>query len=203
MFNSSGQNIEREEEQNIVAEGEDGEVEAEQEDTIRSVPKSAFVSDDLVNNYTQGRLNNDPEKDWPQEENDVSLLKTQTTPPQPLAAIVETNTIATPNVKNVSHHLSQRHSFNDFGEKILHGQQLNVHNLLDVAGSICAGPMGALCDMTAFSKFDCSPFGDLKDHTLNNQDFLTKKYYHPLYAHGVCRWPGCELPLDDMASFVK
>ncbi|XP_050339817.1 putative uncharacterized protein DDB_G0282133 isoform X1 [Bactrocera neohumeralis] len=30
-----------------------------------------------------------------------------------------------------------------------------------------------------------------------------KKYYHPLYAHGICRWPGCELALNDFVSFVK
>lgn len=34
-------------------------------------------------------------------------------------------------------------------------------------------------------------------------EYNTKKYYHPLYAHGVCRWPGCELVLDDVASFIK
>ncbi|XP_037926078.1 myb-like protein I isoform X2 [Hermetia illucens] len=30
-----------------------------------------------------------------------------------------------------------------------------------------------------------------------------EKYYHPLYAHGMCRWPGCELVLDDVSAFIK
>jgi len=26
---------------------------------------------------------------------------------------------------------------------------------------------------------------------------------HPLYGHGVCKWPGCESVCDDFASFLK
>ncbi|XP_013395195.1 Golgi-specific brefeldin A-resistance guanine nucleotide exchange factor 1 isoform X4 [Lingula anatina] len=26
---------------------------------------------------------------------------------------------------------------------------------------------------------------------------------HPLYGHGVCKWPGCDTPCDDFASFLK
>lgn len=26
---------------------------------------------------------------------------------------------------------------------------------------------------------------------------------HPLYGHGVCKWPGCETPADDLVSFLK
>ncbi|XP_032593352.2 forkhead box protein P1 [Drosophila grimshawi] len=33
--------------------------------------------------------------------------------------------------------------------------------------------------------------------------FAIRKYYHPLFAHGICRWPGCEMDLEDIASFVK
>ncbi|XP_043863790.1 forkhead box protein P1 isoform X5 [Drosophila mojavensis] len=33
--------------------------------------------------------------------------------------------------------------------------------------------------------------------------FAIRKYYHPLFAHGICRWPGCEVDLEDIASFVK
>lgn len=33
--------------------------------------------------------------------------------------------------------------------------------------------------------------------------FAVRKYYHPLFAHGICRWPGCEMDLEDIASFVK
>lgn len=37
----------------------------------------------------------------------------------------------------------------------------------------------------------------------NNNIYSPKKYYHPLYAHGICRWPGCELALNDFVAFVK
>ncbi|XP_030559717.1 forkhead box protein P1 isoform X2 [Drosophila novamexicana] len=33
--------------------------------------------------------------------------------------------------------------------------------------------------------------------------FAIRKYYHPLFAHGICRWPGCEVDLEDISSFVK
>jgi forkhead box protein P len=26
---------------------------------------------------------------------------------------------------------------------------------------------------------------------------------HPLYGHGVCKWPGCEAICDDFQSFLK
>nr|XP_036219485.1 putative uncharacterized protein DDB_G0282133 isoform X1 [Bactrocera oleae]XP_036219486.1 putative uncharacterized protein DDB_G0282133 isoform X1 [Bactrocera oleae]XP_036219487.1 putative uncharacterized protein DDB_G0282133 isoform X1 [Bactrocera oleae]XP_036219488.1 putative uncharacterized protein DDB_G0282133 isoform X1 [Bactrocera oleae]XP_036219489.1 putative uncharacterized protein DDB_G0282133 isoform X1 [Bactrocera oleae]XP_036219490.1 putative uncharacterized protein DDB_G0282133 len=37
----------------------------------------------------------------------------------------------------------------------------------------------------------------------NKNTYSPKKYYHPLYAHGICRWPGCELTLNDFVAFVK
>ncbi|XP_054746591.1 myb-like protein AA isoform X3 [Anastrepha obliqua] len=37
----------------------------------------------------------------------------------------------------------------------------------------------------------------------NKNTYSPKKYYHPLYAHGMCRWPGCELALNDFTAFVK
>ncbi|XP_033244701.1 uncharacterized protein LOC108154148 isoform X8 [Drosophila miranda] len=36
-----------------------------------------------------------------------------------------------------------------------------------------------------------------------HDEFTMRKYYHPLFAHGVCRWPGCEMDLEDITSFVK
>ncbi|XP_033148941.1 forkhead box protein P1 [Drosophila busckii] len=36
-----------------------------------------------------------------------------------------------------------------------------------------------------------------------NDVFAIRKYYHPLFAHGICRWPGCEMDLEDIGSFVK
>lgn len=26
---------------------------------------------------------------------------------------------------------------------------------------------------------------------------------HPLYGHGVCKWPGCEIICDDLQAFIK
>ncbi|XP_018795509.1 PREDICTED: uncharacterized protein LOC108972984 isoform X3 [Bactrocera latifrons] len=43
------------------------------------------------------------------------------------------------------------------------------------------------------------------DTNVNSNKYTNspKKYYHPLYAHGICRWPGCELTLNDFVAFVK
>ncbi|XP_037810043.1 uncharacterized protein LOC119602535 isoform X2 [Lucilia sericata] len=192
-------NIDRIEVQNILAE-ENEEAEGVTEDGNNSIARSTFGTGDLVTNESQTKsILNEPDIEKRKEDN-VTPTKVPATPPKSLAEYVETQTIATTHVQNIN---QRHHLVKDLGDQILHGQPLNVHNLLDVAGSICAGPMGALCDMAAFSKLDCSSLGDLTEHTHNNPDFLAKKYYHPLYAHGVCRWPGCELPLDDMANFVK
>lgn len=117
----------------------------------------------------------------------------------PLSSYVQTQTIATTHVQNVSQHLDHPHPLvdpNNLGQQISHGLHKSLHHLLEATGVKCVDSMGTLCDMEAFSKIDC------KD-TQSNQDYGPKKYYHPLYAHGVCRWPGCELPLEDMATFVK
>ncbi|XP_037810044.1 uncharacterized protein LOC119602535 isoform X3 [Lucilia sericata] len=197
--NCKGDNIDRIEVQNILAE-ENEEAEGVTEDGNNSIARSTFGTGDLVTNESQTKsILNEPDIEKRKEDN-VTPTKVPATPPKSLAEYVETQTIATTHVQNIN---QRHHLVKDLGDQILHGQPLNVHNLLDVAGSICAGPMGALCDMAAFSKLDCSSLGDLTEHTHNNPDFLAKKYYHPLYAHGVCRWPGCELPLDDMANFVK
>ena len=26
---------------------------------------------------------------------------------------------------------------------------------------------------------------------------------HPLYRHGLCKWPGCDTPSEDFPSFIK
>ncbi|KAH8242649.1 hypothetical protein KR032_000860 [Drosophila birchii] len=41
------------------------------------------------------------------------------------------------------------------------------------------------------------------DYSYMHDEFAMRKYYHPLFAHGICRWPGCEIDLEDIASFVK
>lgn len=30
-----------------------------------------------------------------------------------------------------------------------------------------------------------------------------ERHFSPLYVHGMCRWPSCEVVLNDMANFVK
>lgn len=105
----------------------------------------------------------------------------------------------------VNEHVNRQQLINHVGKQILSEEQTGVQNILDVGANLyVAEPKGALCDMAAYSKIDCSPHdSNHKDEAKTSTDFLTKKYYHPLYAHGVCRWPGCELPLEDMATFVK
>ncbi|KAM7341287.1 forkhead box transcription factor P [Cochliomyia hominivorax] len=198
----SSDNIEVEKVQGITAEGED-EIECEDENDNNSEART-FVEADSVNNvvYNKCKVNDLQDKEK-RKENNITPARSPTSTPQPLAAYVDTQKIATTHVQNITQHLHQHHLVKDLEQQILQGQHINVNNLLDVAGSICAGPIGALCDMSVFSKLDCSLLGDIKDHSPNNQDFLAKKYYHPLYAHGVCRWPGCELPLEDMSTFVK
>ncbi|XP_001965926.3 forkhead box protein P1 isoform X2 [Drosophila ananassae] len=41
------------------------------------------------------------------------------------------------------------------------------------------------------------------DYNYMHDEFAMRKYYHPLFAHGICRWPGCEMDLEDITSFVK
>lgn len=32
---------------------------------------------------------------------------------------------------------------------------------------------------------------------------IEEKSGHPLYDHGMCKWPGCELNIDSLPSFIK
>lgn len=34
-------------------------------------------------------------------------------------------------------------------------------------------------------------------------DVSCDKIQHPLYGHGVCKWPGCEAVCDEYAAFLK
>ncbi|XP_055016344.1 forkhead box protein P1-B isoform X4 [Boleophthalmus pectinirostris] len=54
----------------------------------------------------------------------------------------------------------------------------------------------------------------LTQHTPSNGQYLSHKregstleepssHSHPLYGHGVCKWPGCEAVFDDFQSFLK
>ncbi|XP_065370815.1 GATA zinc finger domain-containing protein 14-like [Calliphora vicina] len=180
--NHTSENIDREEVQDILLAERDGEIKDVKESDNNSELRLSFIDDGLVNNASQNELQLNVRQE--EQNDDATLTNNETTHThQPISAYVE----STAHV-----HLNQRHLVKDLE------QQINVHNHFDVADNLCAGTMGSLCDMAAFSKLECSFLGDFKD-----QDYLVKKYYHPLYAHGVCRWPGCELPLDDMSSFVK
>ncbi|XP_067613850.1 uncharacterized protein [Eurosta solidaginis] len=48
------------------------------------------------------------------------------------------------------------------------------------------------------SNFSAKSYVDRKKSTDS-----PKRYYHPLYAHGICGWPGCEIDVNDFAIFVK
>lgn len=63
----------------------------------------------------------------------------------------------------------------------------------------CMAGLGGFID--AIGNINASGHGSSRNQFID--EYNTKKYYHPLYAHGVCRWPGCELVLDDVGSFVK
>ncbi|XP_034023357.1 forkhead box protein P1-B isoform X2 [Thalassophryne amazonica] len=54
----------------------------------------------------------------------------------------------------------------------------------------------------------------INQHTSTNGQFMSHKregstieepspHSHPLYGHGVCKWPGCEAVFDDFQSFLK
>uniref|UniRef100_A0A1B0BVI7 Uncharacterized protein n=1 Tax=Glossina palpalis gambiensis TaxID=67801 RepID=A0A1B0BVI7_9MUSC len=86
----------------------------------------------------------------------------------------------------------------------------NFSSLLDVLGGsycgqasqkISAGNGNGNSNFSAGLNED--KFSIIHNAPVNSHEFLTKKYYHPLFAHGVCRWPGCELGLQDINAFVK
>lgn len=75
----------------------------------------------------------------------------------------------------------------------------NYNKILDVIGGAGVGSLTA----SEFSINTAEPRLEPTAGAHLIENFNTKKYYHPLYAHGVCRWPSCELALEDVASFVK
>jgi len=32
---------------------------------------------------------------------------------------------------------------------------------------------------------------------------ISQPQQHPLYGHGVCKWPGCEVVCEDFPAFLK
>ncbi|XP_035380542.1 forkhead box protein P1-B isoform X1 [Electrophorus electricus] len=48
--------------------------------------------------------------------------------------------------------------------------------------------------------------GQYGSHTLKRESSVLEDHSHhshPLYAHGVCKWPGCEAVFEDFQSFLK
>lgn len=43
----------------------------------------------------------------------------------------------------------------------------------------------------------CSP------RRLSGEEAAFTATTHPLYAHGMCKWPGCETVCEDFLSFLK
>ncbi|KAL6111310.1 foxp1 [Pungitius sinensis] len=59
-----------------------------------------------------------------------------------------------------------------------------------------------------------TPKNPLNQHASTNGQYMSHKrdgstledpspHSHPLYGHGVCKWPGCEAVFDDFYSFLK
>ncbi|XP_078517482.1 forkhead box protein P1 isoform X4 [Lissotriton helveticus] len=77
----------------------------------------------------------------------------------------------------------------------------NNHSTLDLSNTCVSS--------TASSKASLL----LNPHATTNGQLLTPKresmsheehtHSHPLYGHGVCKWPGCEAICDDFQSFLK
>lgn len=45
----------------------------------------------------------------------------------------------------------------------------------------------------------CGGESEKGDEGMNSKSTIS----HPLYGHGVCKWPGCETVCDDFSSFLK
>ncbi|KAJ1109596.1 hypothetical protein NDU88_006956 [Pleurodeles waltl] len=77
----------------------------------------------------------------------------------------------------------------------------NNHSTLDLSNTCVSS--------TASSKASLL----LSPHAVTNGQLLTPKresmsheehtHSHPLYGHGVCKWPGCEAICDDFQAFIK
>ncbi|XP_053087827.1 forkhead box protein P1-B isoform X5 [Pangasianodon hypophthalmus] len=76
----------------------------------------------------------------------------------------------------------------------------NGHRCLDLSSASPLPPKSSLLNQHATTN------GQYSSHTLKRESSAMDEHTHhshPLYAHGVCKWPGCEAVFDDFQSFLK
>uniref|UniRef100_A0A1A9WYF0 Uncharacterized protein n=1 Tax=Glossina brevipalpis TaxID=37001 RepID=A0A1A9WYF0_9MUSC len=94
-------------------------------------------------------------------------------------------------------HEESNTSSNRIGNEMSSFINTNFSSLLDAVGGSNYGGNANFGGRLSDDKFSV-----MHNAAVNTHEFLTKKYYHPLFAHGVCRWPGCELDLEDINGFL-
>uniref|UniRef100_A0A8B9GPJ4 Forkhead box P1b n=1 Tax=Astyanax mexicanus TaxID=7994 RepID=A0A8B9GPJ4_ASTMX len=76
----------------------------------------------------------------------------------------------------------------------------NGHRGLDLTSASPAPPKNPLLNHHPTTNGQYSSHS-LKRESLSLDDH--SHHSHPLYGHGVCKWPGCEAVFDDFQSFLK
>ncbi|XP_037390861.1 forkhead box protein P1-B isoform X2 [Pygocentrus nattereri] len=76
----------------------------------------------------------------------------------------------------------------------------NGHRGLDLTSASPAPPKNPLLNQHPTTN------GQYSSHTLKRESSALddhSHHSHPLYGHGVCKWPGCEAVFEDFQSFLK
>ncbi|XP_036427426.1 forkhead box protein P1-B isoform X1 [Colossoma macropomum] len=76
----------------------------------------------------------------------------------------------------------------------------NGHRGLDLTSASPAPPKNPLLNQHPTTN------GQYSSHTLKRESSALDEHSHhshPLYGHGVCKWPGCEAVFEDFQSFLK
>ncbi|XP_027002424.1 forkhead box protein P1-B isoform X7 [Tachysurus fulvidraco] len=76
----------------------------------------------------------------------------------------------------------------------------NGHRGLDLSSASPVPPKSSHLNQHATTN------GQYSSHALKRESSAPDEHTHhshPLYAHGVCKWPGCEAVFDDFQSFLK
>ncbi|TSM36152.1 Forkhead box protein P1-B [Bagarius yarrelli] len=76
----------------------------------------------------------------------------------------------------------------------------NCHRGLDLSSVSPVPPKSSLLNQQATTN------GQYSSHSLKRESSALDEHTHhshPLYAHGVCKWPGCEAVFEDFQSFLK
>ncbi|XP_054091635.1 putative uncharacterized protein DDB_G0282133 isoform X2 [Zeugodacus cucurbitae] len=77
----------------------------------------------------------------------------------------------------------------------------NFGGLLDAISGSCGGSNET--HSIGYNSTNTTAVNHATNDSGTKSTYSPKMYYHPLYAHGICRWPGCELALNDFVAFVK